>query len=280
MDLTQFVNVSGLLLSVLPPVLVVCAFVLLWARTQSRHVLLYRLWRLLHGAQPIHDPEVNAFIEEQTSLMSFRFLTGVQAKTLESARELIQWSKSNDVAMQDIATCGDYFDPDLRQVRESKLPPQWQQHLRGGLIVLAGLMTAGMAVSISVDDALLRFKATEHWFVLTVEKAHVIWPLDAKALKKSDCTAKSNGISEATNFSESEISVLCSMLLEPETIAYLEKTVMSQRLSFACGVIVFAFLAWTIFRQAMKGVTAKKLHQRHLSPDIAGGQMSLKLDEN
>lgn len=152
MDLTQFSNVSGVL-GVITPLLLVCAFIWLWLRTQSRHVLLYRLWRLLHGSQPIHDPEVNAFIEEQTSLMSFRFLTGVQAKTLGTARTLIQWARLNDVAMQDIATCGEYFDPDLRQVRASKLPSRWQQNLMAGMTILGWLATVGMAVGMSVNDA-------------------------------------------------------------------------------------------------------------------------------
>ena len=236
MDLTQFVNVSTLVVGVLPPLLVVCAFVLLWARTQSRHVLLYRLWRLLHGSQPINDLNVNAFIEEQTSLMSFRFLTGVQAKTLESARALIQWAKLNDVEMQDIATCGDFFDPDLRQVRASKLPPRWLRSLKVGVTILGWLVTVGMAVGISVNDALVQFKATGHWFFLSAEKANVIWPLNAEVLKKSDCSEKSTDTVRRTSFSEPEVSVLCSILTSSEASNYVEKTVKTQRLSFAFGV--------------------------------------------
>lgn len=279
MDLTQFSNVSGVL-GVIAQLLIACAFVLLWVRTQSRHVLLYRLWRLLHGSQPIHNPEINAFIEDQNSLMSFRFLTGVQVKTLESARTLIQWAKLNDVEMQDIATCRDYFDSDLRRVRENKLPPRWQQNLKEGLTILALLATVGLAVGISVNDALLQFKATGHWLFLSTEKANVIWPLNAEVLKKSDCSEKSADTVRRTSFSESEASVLCSILMSSEASDYVEKIVKTQRLSFVLGVVFFAFLAWTFFQQAMQCVTAKQLHKRNLSPDIAGGQMSLKLDGN
>lgn len=116
--------------------------------------------------------------------------------------------------------------------------------------------------------------------MLNAEKAAVIWPFNTEALKKSDCSEKSAGTVQQTSFSDAEASVLCSILTSSEASDYVEKTVKTQRLSFAFWGIVFAFLAWAFFQQTIQCVTAKQLHKRNLSPDIAGGQMNLKLDEN
>lgn len=279
MDLTSFTNVSSFL-GILAPVFVLLGFVWVWARTQSRHVPMYRLWRLLHGSQPINDPEVSSFIEEQTSLMSFRFLTGVQVKTLAGAHQLIQWAKLHDVEIQAIDWCGNYFDPDLRQVRTDKLPSAWLQNLKVSLTFLVLLTTAGMSMGIATNDALLKLKATNHWFLLNAEKAKVVWPFHAEPLKKSDCQAKSNDIALRTSFSELEVSTLCTLLMAPATPDSIQEIVFTQRLAFAFGAIVFAVLTWILYWECMKRVAAKALQKRNLNPDITGGQISLKFDEN
>ncbi|WP_143093286.1 DUF6216 family protein [Polaromonas sp. OV174] len=142
MDLTAFSTISGAL-GVLAPLCTVALFLWVILRTRSRHSLLYRLWQLVHGNQEISDPEVKAFISEQNSLMSFRFIAGVPVSTLEHAHQLIQWTKRHNVEMFALRMAGEYFDPDLRQIRVQKLPSKLMQGAKLFLATLIGQLGSG-----------------------------------------------------------------------------------------------------------------------------------------
>lgn len=279
MDLTAISSVTSVL-GILAPICMLLGFIWVWMRTESRHVLMYRIWRLLHGSQPINDPEVSAYIDEQTSLMSFRFLTGVQVKTLVSARELIQWAKFYQVEIQAISWCGDYFDPDLRVVRVQKLPSAWMQKLKIGFSMLVLLIAVIASSGIAMSDAALKFKATDQWFFLNSEKAKVLWPFDAKPINKSDCQAKAAANYPHTGFAVSEVQVLCQLLTSPEGQSYVQKAVTTQRWAFAFLVVILLSLTWILFWECMKCVVAKRLAERNLNPDVTGGQHDLDFNEN
>lgn len=279
MNLTALSSVSSFL-SVLVPISILVGFIWMWKRTESIHVLLHRIWRLLHGRQPITDPEINAYIEEQTSLMSFRFLTGVQVKTLASARQLIKWSQFHEVEIKTIARCGDYFDPDLRAIRVHKLPSPSLQKMKILLLVLISFTGLMASMGIVTNDALLQFKATNHWFFMKSAEASVIWPVNAESLKKSDCRAEVHDNAHRTSFSESEVQLICTMFTSPEKQDYIQIALTTQRLAFAYVLFVFTLLAWLSFWDCMKSVMAKDLLKRRLNPDITGGQGALSFNEN
>jgi hypothetical protein len=278
----ELAQLSGLpaFLGALAPLAVLGGFLWLCFRTESRHVLMYRIWRLLHGSQSIHDPEVNAYIEEQSSLMSFRFLTGVNVKSLANARRLIQWARFHDIELQAIGWCGEYFDPDLRQVRTQKLPSAWVQSLKFGALVLVWVLFFASSLGIANDRAGYQFKSSGHWFYVRGEAATSLWPFKSESLKKSDCEKDSSANALRTSFTESEVGSLCEMLASPEMGETVKKTVFNQRVTFALLLLALAVAAWFIFWECMKGPIAKKLSRRHLNPDMAGGQGELKFDEN
>lgn len=278
MDLTAFSIVPSVL-GILVPILTLLGFGWVWWRTESRHVLMYRLWRLLHGSQPIGDPEISAYIDEQTSLMSFRFLTGVQVKTLASARQLIQWAKFHEIEIQAIRWCGDYFDPDLREIRVQKLPPVWIQSLKIAFTMLTFIAAMIGLFGAFTNEAVLKFKVTDRWFLMTSAEANVIWPFNAGSLQKSDCQANARDNASRTSFAESEVQLLCTMLASPETQGYVEKTVAPQRMAFAFAFVALLLFAWNLLCSCMKRVVAKRLESRSLNPDVAGGQCDLNFDE-
>lgn len=205
---------------------------------------------------------------------------GVQVKTLESARQLIQWAKFHDVEIQAVNWCGDYFDPDLREVRLQKLPPVWIQSLNMTFTMLTFVAAVIGSLGIFTNDAVLKFKATDRWFLMKSEEANVIWPFNAKSLHKSDCQANARDNALRTSFAESEVQLLCTMLASPETQGYVQKTVASQRIGFAFGSFALLLFAWHWLWICIKGVVAERLERRCLNPDVTGGQCDLNFDEN
>lgn len=274
MNSITFSTISGAI-GVVVPCLILFGCVWILFRTQSRHVLMYRLWRLVHGSQNISDPEVNAYVNEQTSLMWFRFMSGVPVKTLDSARQLIQWTRLHDVEMRVVAMCGDYFDPDLRKVRLDKLPSTLMQKAKAVLITLLSLASFSCFFLAQPDDALVRLKATDHWLLLHGDEAKVLFPIDASPIRKADCSADTNANAVRTNFSAAEVKVLCDLLNNADTALFVDRTVKKQKLSFA--ILCASLLFWTLifFAAWMKGYVALGLAQRGLESSLNGNQLEL-----
>lgn len=203
----------------------------------------------------------------------------MQVKTLESARQLIQWAKFHDVELQAIRWCGDYFDPDLRQIRVQKLPPVWMQSLKIAFTMLTFVAAMIGFLGMFTNDAVLKFKATDRWFLLKSDEAKVIWPFNAGSLLKSDCQANSRDNALRTSFAESEVQLLCTMFASPESRGDVQKTVASQRLIFAFSFGALLLVAWHWLWICIKGVVAKHLESRNLNPDVTGGQSDLNFDE-
>lgn len=262
---------------VLAPVLFVLLFVWVWWRTGSRHVLVYRLWQLVHGSQEISDPEVRAFINEQTSLMSFRFVTGIRVRTLEHARQLIQWTHRHDVEMRTVSLCGEYFDLDLRQVRVHKLPsPQMQA---GKLLLFAIVVFAafvGMAGAYT-DRAILKFKESNRWFIMTTDQARVAWPLGANTIQKGDCSANISANAVRSAFTEKEVGLLCEVFSQDDSSKFVKEATKDQRQSFVFLAIAMVWAAWLLFWAWASGYEAKQLALRQLDVDTSGNQLSLGL---
>lgn len=274
MDLTAFSTISSAL-GVLAPLCTVALFLWVILRTESRHTLLYRLWQLIHGNQEISDPEVRAFISEQNSLMSFRFIAGVPVSTLEHARQLIQWTKRHNVEMFALRMAGEYFDPDLRQIRLHKLPSKLMQRGKLVLTALALLMVVVSVLIAYTDSATLKLKATDRWFLMSGSEARPVWPLNANALGKTDCSADVGANAKRTTFTEKEVGVLCDVLGHDDTPSYIKDAVKGQRRYSIFLIVVALLAAWIFVAEFMSGYVAARLARRTLAPELSNDQLNL-----
>lgn len=275
MDLATLSIISSAF-GVLAPALFVLLFIWVWWRTESRHVLFYRLWQLVHGSKEISDPEVKAFIDEQTSLMSFRFVTGVRVKSLEHAQALIQWTRRNDIDMGSISLCGEYFDPDRRQMLVKKLP---SKPMQGAKLVFAGAAVIAAYMSmlgICNDYAVLKFKDSGRWFLASTEQARAL-SFSVVSIQKSSCSNDTKSTTPKTEFSEKETQMICKLLSEEASQIFIKKTVSDQRQFFALLLIVMAWVAWSSLRAWLSGQIALRLARRNLDPHPNDRQLNLDL---
>lgn len=277
MDFTAFSAIPGVVTAI-APLLVVLGLVWVWWRTESRHVLIYRLWRLVHGNQEIVDPEVNAYVSEQTSLMSFRFISGVPVKNLDRAHELLLWAKSNDVEIATIASCGDFFDTDLRQVREQKLPSALTQGAKAVGVLIAIIAAAVCVASTPAQSALLQFKANDHWFLMNKEGARTIWSSESAAVTKNDCSMNPNATPKRTGFSEAEVDALCKVFADDDLALFIQDAIKTQTYLLLGLAALFSFLFAAGLISCRKAHVAIHLAARRLSPEVAGGQASFEFE--
>jgi Family of unknown function (DUF6216) len=265
----DFNNLSAIpsVLGVVAPLLTVALFG--WAiwRTGSRHALLFRLWKLVHGNKEVDDPEIQAFINEQNSLMSFRFFSGVNVKTLENARHLIRWTKQHDVEMRTVSWCGEYFDPDLRQVLIKKLPSAGLQKAQVVLIAMAVVFTFLTAVGACMDRAILKFKESDRLFLMSSDRADPLWPLKAESFQLSNCSSTDKASATRTTFTEKEIQILCAAF-NKDAPGFLNATVKEQRISFIQIAFIMFCAAFILFKRWINVQAAGSLTRRKLTSDL------------
>lgn len=276
MDFPNASNVSSVF-GVVAPILIGAAFIWVVWRTESRHVLLSRLWQLVHGKQEISDPQVRAFVDEQTSLISFRMFAGVPVASLNEAHQLIEWTKLNGVQMRTLSMCGELFDAELRQVRIHKLPSRFSQALK--LVRLFAIAAFGLVCVISAfsSQSLLTLKSTERNFWASSTQMKALWPLDAAPLRVDDCSQATSANAMRTSFSEKEVGILCDILKSEGTAEFMKKTLSEQRWSLIMLIALALWLSWVGLFSWAAGFAAHKLAKRGIDPSLQGSQLSLDL---
>jgi hypothetical protein len=260
------------------PVLIALTFGWAIYRAGSRQVVVRRLWQLVHGKQEIADPQVRAFVEDEASLLAFRMLAGVPVSSLEKARELIIWTKANDVQMYRLRLCGDLFDPETRQIRVQKLPSKWVLKTRLMLLLACFSLAVASFGLLFFDRTLMKINATERYFLATTSSLGTVGsaiPFGPAPLKAADCSRAVGANVTKTTFTEQEVEILCEVLKASETPAYLSTALKSQRLETAKMLLVSLVLAWMSFFSWASGVAAHKLAKRAIDPSVAGGQLEL-----
>lgn len=267
MDLTALPTLSGALATLAPGGLVLLFLWVIW-RTESRHTLIHRLWQLVHGNQEISDPEIKAFINEQNSLMSFRFIAGVPVNNLEQARQLIQWTKLRDVEMFALRMAGRYFDPDKRQVRVDDLPSKLARRIWLASLALLLLMIFASASLAFLDSALVKVRVTDRWALLSENEAKLVWPLISEPIGKTSCSTEHINRSK---FTEKEAGVLCGVLKNDDAASYARDLVKKQRQSAVFLLFTSILAAVMSFSELASGLAAKRLRDRNLDPTIPRG---------
>lgn len=246
-------------------------------RSESLHVLVRRVWQLVHGNQQIADPAIRAFVDEQTSLVSFRLFAGVPVTSLKEAHQLIEWANLNGVQMRTLWLCGEYFDPALRQVRVTKLPGLPWQIAKLAALSITAIVTALSVVTLPSDRLLLSLKATSTTFLATSSKAQALWPpwpFNADPLRLADCSEPTSALAVRTAFTEQEVNLLCSVLKSESTPAFMKEGLSQQRWSLVLCALAAAWFSWHLFFAWASGAAAHRLARRKVNPSLSGGQLT------
>lgn len=235
-------------------------------RTQSLHFLLRRFWLLVHGTKGIPDEDVRLFVDEQTSLHSFRLFSGVKVSTLENAKQLMAWCKRHNVPISQLSQCGDCFDPDSRKVVEKNIPRKpWRlaYALYGASAVIIGSISFGC---IFLTSSLGQIKATERWIFMGEDSARAVFPMPLlnKRLDIGDCSNIVPSRLEKTSFTSAEVEILCGLLKHPEWKTHIKQSIWEQRWSFLWLALICGGVFYMVFSSVKKWWTARALLKREL----------------
>lgn len=84
-----FINILPV---IVPPALILFGFIYLWYRAESLHHIRLRLIRIFVSRRDLTNETINQHILDESSLLAFRFSSGIKAETLQDAEGVISFA--------------------------------------------------------------------------------------------------------------------------------------------------------------------------------------------
>lgn len=253
-------------LGVPQPVLISLLFTMLisWIcwRTRSTHLVMTQVWRLFFGKVAVADHEISQFIESRTKLSTFRFFSGLPVRTLIQAKHLIRWSVQHNEEISDIKACGELFDLETGNLREDSIPSRALSSIQLVASTLLACAVAFCLVGLFSDLALLQFKTTKTWFLLSDQYAKS-WSGDEVITPKL-CAKNIGETLKSKAFTRDEVAVICNGFGNTELHATVKETLVQQRSLFGTLGLVFTLWGWASWAAFRRGISAKAMMKRML----------------
>lgn len=232
------------------------------ARTQSTHVVLFRVWRMANGGVDVKDPLIQDFLDQQNSLMSFRFVSGLKSKSLQDARDMIAFGRDfGDETLEDFRKAGRYFDPGTKRV-DLKAIPSWPWQWKNFLLMTVGFLVAYASVNALLFEApaFVRMKSTGTNFLLSVDSARSL-SLFSEEIRPNDCTP-GKPIPLNRGFTLAEVMTICGILEDDRLETFLEPTMEDQRHLFWVMIVAGAMVTIVSLGAQREIYSAKRLAER------------------
>jgi len=247
--------------------------IFIWRRTRSTYSLMAKLWRLFHGKKECVEGPIRDFLDQQSALMQFRFITGVPVRTMKLARALIDWTEKNNEDMGDVAACGHYFDLDSIQLKKEPAKRKVSLFLFVAAVLLFAA-SAALLFGAIVDRAMLQMKQSQVYFTLSIDYAKPIG--SDEGLSRDQCISGKSVTS--SGFSPEDASIICNIFKENSVAPYVAKTVKEQRVTFAPLSLLFAWYFWCVLTWLKQGVKSREMFRRLLPKPLQNEQLELVAD--
>lgn len=266
----DFFTSLGVALPVLSLVAMAILAFYVWNRTQSSYSLLARLWQLFHGNRDCKNKEIAEFLDEQFSLMQFRFTTGIPARTRKHATAVIDWARKHNEDVGAVAACGSYFDfENIKLKEENELPKKWNLTGRFASVLFLLFVVVAFVSGAFFDRAILQLKSSGTYFTLSLNDAKPIGYEPGFTLKQ----CASGKLSPDNGFDKKDVDVICEFFKDKSLGPYLTQTVNEQKIVLGVGAFPAAWMFWIAFSWLMQGVRAwdmlKRLNKKKNSTTLS-----------
>lgn len=244
-------------------------WLLLWAlgRMGSFHIFVMRLYTLFVGKQRDDNSPIGRFLDQRSDLMRFRLATGIEARTMNHAKQLIQWCEDNDEEIGTIWRSGKYFDRSDVKIREDeKIPAQWKQTtwLFGSIVSLyiATLWTVflfgtGLFVIIKNEANSPHFVLSTHQFWVPFRSSNVV--------TLTDCAVGNVSVSQKVHITPVEAATACSWLKDARLRQYLDDGLRTQRGMMSIPLMLLAWLCLYCTPRWVSAGAATAMRRRHIT---------------
>jgi hypothetical protein len=206
-------------------------------RTNSFHVLGSRVWRLAMGTDSAKDEKIRQCLEAETSLSHFRFMFGLNPKSIRETHSIIDWSEEHHINLVDLGRSRDYFNIQDLVMDEKKLPARWKfiSLIIVSLLFMAFAFTTGFASLF--NRPVFQFDESKTYFSLSESSATTYFEGASKALTKADC--KKPVVGAEFGFTQPDAQLLCSFFEDKSAKHFVADILAGQRTVLIALALVF-----------------------------------------
>lgn len=227
-------------------------------RTGSLYPLRRRVWQLVNGMPNFSDSEFQHHVSEREFLMWFRWHTGIRARTARQAVKLLDALKHHDEDIVCVGRAGSLFELDRLRLKDgAETSAKRYLWAYSSASVFAMLATTWTVSGAGAREAWLQLKETGNGYLVTKTAARKTgllgWRSDAaKGLGVETCNSETlEANAQALSIPLRDAEILCSILKDPKTPAYLAKTLSDQRIAFGLLTLYFVTFFLHLFVRAL-----------------------------
>lgn len=216
-------------------------------RTNSFHVFGSRVWRLAMGADKATDEKIRQSLEAETNLSHFRFMFGLNPKSIRETHSIIDWSEKHHINLGALGKSRDYFNIQDLVIDEAKLPRRW----RFNAMIVVSLLFVAFALMSSFasffNRPVFQFDESKTYFSLSESSATSYFEGASKPLTKADCQKPVVGAE--FGFTQSDAQLLCSFFEDKSAKGFVADILSGQRqVLIALALIFMGFFFWVAMR--------------------------------
>jgi hypothetical protein len=219
------------------------------------HLMLMKLFRVKASEDSI---AIRRYIKNLSALMIFRFSTGLHPSTKRNADELIQWAEEKNISLIDVASCGEYFDPNTQKILSENFPAEYIKYLRQicGLFLI--LLSSGLLVLAASPNAIIKFNGSNTWAEINENSAtELLGGAPLITQENADCKQTIQTI-KSSPLEPEELTALCDFFKSKEKAAYIHGVIKTQRLVGIYYALVFILLLFSYCALPISRLNAAK----------------------
>ena len=224
-------------------------------RLKSTHIIREKIWSSFVGDKDFNDEKLHIFSNEQLDLSRFRVIYGVSAGSISDLHRLLGWMSTHGLTPIDVKRAREWIDPS----KDEPLETPKRKFAFAWLAVFVALIVclAGTSPAIASNQALLKMRVSETWYLSDGRSAHSIrgrWHMDHETCVKG--LVPDTSVTHLTNV---ETKLLCDAMGNGQLETFVKDTVQSQRRLFGLIGLTIVFFAIGVFRKLDSAGHAKRL---------------------
>lgn len=231
-------------------------------KSRSAHAARARVWTAIFGRPKGDDPIIRKWLDERTSLMQLRAVTGVHFRTNAVAHRLREWSLQNDEEIGDILRCKNYFDLEKPGIRGNGAA-RWVVAASFTTFAIAVALTLSLGAAMLSPRALVNVRGSNATQLLLGERDVIVWSTGQR-FGPHECTSPPSAVplEESSRPTAAERKAICHWFQDPAFPQMVHQQLTQQRELLFGLAAMCAFYWWQLYGWFKAAVQTRYMMKR------------------
>lgn len=213
-------------------------------KSRSAHAARARIWSAVFGRPKGDDPVIRNWLDERTSLMQLRAVTGVHFRTNAAAHRLREWSLQNDEEIGDVLRCKGFFDLEKPGIRGNGAQ-RWEVAVSFVAFAIAAALAMSFGAAMLSPRAWVSVRGSDATQLLLGAQDVVVWSTGQR-IGPHECASPPSAVltPEGSRPTVAERKAICRWFEDPDFPQKVHQQLTQQRGLLLGGGALCAFYWW------------------------------------